>query len=567
MQQREGLHCCQSSIGPAPYKLLRSLLSPEKPNDKTFAELADLLGRPPPSEIMQRFRFNSRTRSAGESVAVYVADLRRLAEFCDFGGTLNKMIRDRLVCGVNHEGIQKKLLAERDLTYDRALLIAQGFEEADKNLKEMRMQKPTVMVKQEPVHQLQQRTKDVQGKACYRCGGTNHKADDCRFREQVCRNCQKKGHIARVCRSKSKAPTQDVKTVDREAEDDYEDLLGAVASPSGRVPPLKVQVTLDGRKVPMEIDTGASRSLMSKRAYQSLWPKRELQASSVKLQTYSKEPLHVLGAIQVSATYEHQSERLTLLVVEGDGPTLLGRDWLSIIRLDWPRINYASHSDLQVILNKYEEVFEEVLGTFKGRKARIEVEPGATPRYHKARTLPYALRPKVEEEFDRLVTEGTLEPVTHSEWATPLVARMKADKKSIRLCGDFKVTVNPVAKLDRYPVPKVEDLFATLKRGRLFTKLDLRHAYQQLPLDEDSKKYVVINTTKGLFRYTRLPYGISSAPGIFQREMEHLFQGIPGVVVYLDDILITGEDEVSHLRTLESVLGRLSETGLKVKKS
>ncbi len=570
-------------IGPAPYKLLRSLLSPARPNDKTFAELTEVLGQyycPPPSEIMSRFRFNSRARSAGESVAAYVAELRRLAEFCNFQATLNKMIRDRLVCGVNHESIQKKLLAERDLTFDRALMIAQGFEEADKNLREMRTQKSSsgVMVKQEPVHQLQRRTntsrkpsdversKDFQRKTCYRCGASNHKAEDCRFREQICRNCQKKGHIARVCRSKPKSPTQDVRTVDREAEVDYEDLLGAVASLSERVPPLKVQVTLDGHKVPMEIDTGASRSLMSEKAFRSLWPKRKLQTSSVKLQTYSKEPLPVLGAIPVRATYDHQSERLTLLVVEGDGPTLLGRDWLSIIQLDWPRIHYASHSDLQVILNKYEEVFEEVLGTFKGRKARIEVDPGATPRYHKARTLPYALRPKVEEELDRLVAEGTLEPVPHSEWATPLVARMKADKKSIRLCGDFKVTVNPVAKLDRYPVPKVEDLFATLKRGRLFTKLDLRHAYQQLPLDEDSKKYVVINTTKGLFRYTRLPYGISSAPGIFQREMEHLFQGIPGVVVYLDDILITGEDEASHLKTLESVLCRLSETGLKVKK-
>ncbi len=108
---------------------------------------------------------------------------------------------------------------------------------------------------------------------------------------------------------------------------------------------------------------------------------------------------------------------------------------------------------------------------------------------------------------------------------------LKSDKKSVRLCGDFKVTVNAVAKLDRYPVPKVEDLFTTLSQGKVFTKLDLRQAYQQIPLDEESKKYVVINTTKGLFRYTRLPYGVSSPPGIFQREMEHLFQGIPGVVV------------------------------------
>ena len=99
--------------------------------------------------------------------------------------------------------------------------------------------------------------------------------------------------------------------------------------------------------------------------------------------------------------------------------------------------------------------------------------------------------------------------------------------------SDQKVTVNPVGKLDRYPVPKVEDLFA--KHGKLFTKLDLRQAYQQLLLDDKSKKYVVINTTKGLFQYTRLPYGISSAPGIFQREMEHLLQEFPGVVVYRDD--------------------------------
>ena len=95
------------------------------------------------------------------------------------------------------------------------------------------------------------------------------------------------------------------------------------------------------------------------------------------------------------------------------------------------------------------------------------------------------MRPQVEEELDRLVTEGILEPAKHSEWAkwaTPVVAALKSDKKTVRLCGDFRKTVNPVARLDRYPVPKVEDLFATLKQGPLFTKLDLRNAYQQATL-------------------------------------------------------------------------------------
>ena len=96
-----------------------------------------------------------------------------------------------------------------------------------------------------------------------------------------------------------------------------------------------------------------------------------------------------------------------------------------------------------------------------------------------------------------------------------------------------------MSKLDRYPIAKVEDLFARLSKGKLFSKLDLSQAYQQLTLDENSKKYVVINTHRGLFRYMRLPFGIASVPGIFQRVIESLLQGINGVVVYLDDILIS----------------------------
>lgn len=169
--------------------------------------------------------------------------------------------------------------------------------------------------------------------------------------------------------------------------------------------------------------------------------------------------------------------------------------------------------------------------------------------------------------MERLVKEGTLEPVQLADWASPIVAVLKSDQKSVRICGDFKQTVNPVSKLDCYPIPKVEDLFARLAGGKSFTKLDLSQAYQQLPLDDQSKQYVVINTPKGLFRYTRLPYGISSAPGIFQRVMDTILNGIPGVVVYLDDILVTGATAQDHLKSLEEVLKRLEKAGLWAKKN
>ena len=142
---------------------------------------------------------------------------------------------------------------------------------------------------------------------------------------------------------------------------------------------------------------------------------------------------------------------------------------------------------------------------------------------------------------------------------------MKSDRKSVRIYGDFKVKVNPVSQLHRYPIPKIEDIFATLEGGKTFTKLDLSQAYQQLKLDAESQKYLVINTHKGLFLFTRLPFGISSAPGIFQKAMETLLQGITHITVYIDDILINGKNDVDHLQTLETVLERLAKAGLRAK--
>ena len=114
---------------------------------------------PPLSEVMQCFWFNSRSRKTGESVAPYVAELRRLAEFCNYGPTLDKMLWDRLVWGINEESIQKKLLQEKDLTLQKALTLAQGFETATKNVKEMNAPQQEwgsniVTVKPEPVHKV-----------------------------------------------------------------------------------------------------------------------------------------------------------------------------------------------------------------------------------------------------------------------------------------------------------------------------------------------------------------------------------------------------------------------------
>ena len=328
-------------------------------------------------------------------------------------------------------------------------------------------------------------------------------------------------------------------------------------------------VKVEGKDLDMEVDTGASLSVISVKTFQALWGgegEPRLKKTSVVLQTYTGEKVKPKGEVEVKVAHNGQETKVPLLVVEGGGPPLIGRNWLEKIKLDLAQIKQLKHTEkeLDEVLKQYTSLFEDGLGTLKGTKAKINVDADTKPEFHKARPVPYALREKIEQELDRLVETGTIEPVQFSEWATPIVPVPKTDG-SVRICGDYKLTVNRVSKLDAYPIPKIADLYTKLAGGQTFTELDLSHAYEQMLLDEDSKKFVTINTHKGLYRYNRLPYGVASAPGIFQRTMETLLQGIPCVGVLLDNILITGRTEQEHLQNIEETLRRLSEAGLRLK--
>ena len=155
-----------------------------------------------------------------------------------------------------------------------------------------------------------------------------------------------------------------------------------------------------------------------------------------------------------------------------------------------------------------------------------------------------------------------IEKINYSDWAAPIVPAPKADG-SIRICSDYEVIINPVLQVHQYPVPSAEDLFATLSGGQKFSKLDLSQAYQQVLLKLGSRKCVTINTHKGLYQYNRPSFGVALAPAVFQQTMEKILQGIPYVVVYIDDILVTGHHDEEQLRILEACL---QEHGLRLKK-
>lgn len=170
-----------------------------------------------------------------------------------------------------------------------------------------------------------------------------------------------------------------------------------------------------------------------------------------------------------------------MIVVSGNGPTLLGRNWIRELDLNICNETVSlidnqqtsnSKQQLEHLLEQYSEILTPSLTPVKDVKAKLHVDPNTAPKFYKARPVPYALKDKIDQELDRLQELGIIQPTQYNDWAAPIVPIIKTDG-SIRICGDYKVTVNTCSTLDTYPLPKIEDLFSKLTGGKTFTKLDI----------------------------------------------------------------------------------------------
>ena len=225
---------------------------------------------------MQHFNFHTRTQKPGEKISEFVAQLRKLSEHCEFGETLEDMLRDRLVCGCRDHHLQCKLLAESDLNFEKAFKIAKAAETAEKEARDLQetpaAQIVLTMKGMYAKAHVRKSPSQPQGKStsrspiCYRCGA-KHKATECRFKDAECNFCKKKGHIAKVCRSKLKMQKSETHQMPAEDNPDPQEYSLFYTQGCNRSLPILITLKVNGVDLTMELDTGATLSLISEKSY------------------------------------------------------------------------------------------------------------------------------------------------------------------------------------------------------------------------------------------------------------------------------------------------------------
>ncbi|UYV61908.1 K02A2.6-like [Cordylochernes scorpioides] len=439
-------------------------------------------------------------------------DAMAIADKCKFTD-INENLCDQFVSGCFDEATLKRLLSEPFLTFDSAINIANSVEAA----------KSQVNLMKNPGHdidKLKARSKNFKfpckyNNPCKICGKSNHDTKLCKFKYAQCYICNKKGHIAPVCWNKKSAQNSGMNKPNQNK------LNTIQCNTLENAPKIMVNVKIEDADTIMEVDT---EGLITRKL--------------AHIKTFKK---HILACLK--------------------------------------------------FLYLYKRVFENKDLPIQGIKGSISLRPNAKPKFFKFRPVPFSIKEKIDKELDRLEKSQIIEKVNASDWSTPLVTVIKSNGE-LRLCGDFKNTLNNCIEDfyfyayeafsqfrasgvtewrleiedEKYPLPTIETMLGNLGGNKIFTKLDLSSAYHQIEMDEASKNLLVVSTHRGLYRYNRLPFGISPASAIFQRCMDSLFHDVPNTVIYLDDIFIGSKDEQEHYRILEMIFDKLKELNFTLNK-
>ena len=551
--------------------------------------------------IYERLVFNQRNQKEGERIDNYVSELKRLSLTCDFGDLRDSLIRDRIVGGVLSDELRGELLKKPDLTLQKAHDYCRTFEAAE--LQKYKFSTPAGAGTEhsigiQPVNKLNEQDKKPP-RSCKFCGYKHPftKPSRCPAFGKLCLKCKQKGHFAQVCPANVKGGSQvDVvqhtQSSSQEVHTYFESIeLGSVLDARKSRKSL-VTIQIGGQAVEIKADTGAEATVIPYHLYEKI-TKKPLQQIQQPLKGWlATKPVHPRGCVRLPTRYKNRQMDLLYLVVDRNFTPLLGCDacldlevlkFMNLQLIDSPEPDRATPKpqgacEDQTMFQKdsvlcgYQDCFSDKPGQLPN-KVHLEVDTSVPPVVHPPRKIPVAMLEPAREKLKEMEEAGI---IVKEDEPTPWVSSMLVidkrkvndkrkdtppSKDDVRICIDPR-DLNKALKRPHYPMVTVEEVANRLAGAKSFTSLDACSGYWQLPVDDESSKLLTFNTPWGRYRFTRLPFGISPAPELYQREMDRLFAGVP-VEIIVDDFLVHGKDQSEVDEKMRRVLDRSREVGLK----
>ena len=530
----------------------------------------------------------------GESYDQYRTALRMLAEGCAFQAiTPDEILRDRLVFGIKDDKVRERLLRESALSLSKTDEICRAAESmvaqmkvvsdtSETTINAVKSQDRTTSCKDQP-------TANSKVRECWNCGHTHeyHKKDLCPAYGKTCHKCQKLNHFASKCRSKTRMTQKHVRSLDSDDLDEVFPMdVSAVQLDDSQLVTLKLE---SGNYLRFQVDTGAQCNVIPLSLYKKAtrdYKLEHLTPADTAITAYGGNALPVVGRALVRVWRGDFRCKLDCKLVDVNNiRPLLGRkaclgmkiiSYLDNDEIHKPKTTDAAVFTLEIqkytskeqLIELHPNIFGYGVGKLEG-EYHIRLNKDVTPIQHSPRRVPVALRDRLKETLDSLVAQHIIVPVTQpTPWINSIVVVPKKDG-TLRICLDPK-DLNRGIQREHYQLPTIEDIATRLHGAKVFTILDVRCGFWHVPLDEQSSQLTTFHTPFGRYRWLRMPFGISSAPEVFQRRMHELIEGLPGVEVVADDFVAIGfgntqeEAMLDHDKNLAGLLQRCEQRNVRL---
>lgn len=512
---------------------------------------------PKQSKIYERHTFRLMKQEAGEKFDKFIVRLRIQAEKCKFSD-MNDQIIDQVTEKCRLPELRKKILLMPDEAINLHTIIAEAnaLETITRQLDNFSGGDKT-----QDVHKLET-TRQVVKLKCSRCGSTNHLAADkaCPARNKKCLKCGYVGHYKECCQTSKRKYSGFKNTLTNETQgtkrsklnttryiQDADDYVFHIDNDDSLITAVVGGVSID-----FLIDSGSKCNLLTDKTWESLKNKKIRVCNQIKhpdkiFMPYGKtQPLQVVGSFESDITISGITDQATFYVIQNGTKDLLGKTTaqaLGVLRIGLDIYTISSFP-------KFKDVLVE-----------LPIDSLVTPVYQPYRRIPIPLETKVNNKIKELVDSDIIEEVNEpSRWVSSMVPILQ-DNGEVRICIDMR-RANAAIIRENHPLPTMDQLLPKIRGAKLFSKLDVKQAFHQIEIMPSSRHITTFITSKGLYRYKRLMFGISCAPEIYQKVMEKMLITCEGTINFIDDILVFGADEQEHNQRLDYTLQVLRENNV-----